>query len=66
MVEAFFVCSELGGVQVDASIHVEVSPLGGVHSVQGLHCSVSENIGGGRCTNVQLHIHHHGVAARER
>lgn len=66
MVEAFFIGSELGGVQVDATIHAEASPLCGVHSVEGLHCSVCEDVSGGRCTNVQLHIHRDCVAAWER
>ena len=46
MVEAFFIRSELGGVQVDAAIHAEASPLGGVHAMQGFHCSVCENVSG--------------------
>ena len=47
MVEAFFIGSELGGVKVDATIHAEASPLSRVHSVQGLHCSVCENVSRG-------------------
>lgn len=64
MVEAFIIGSELGGGQVRTSIHAEASPLGCVHSVQGLHCSVCEDVSRGRCTNVQLHIHRDCVAAR--
>ena len=64
MVEAFFIRSELGGVQVDATIHAEASPLGGVNAVQSLHCSVCEDVSRGRCTNVQLYIHSDCVAAR--
>ena len=63
MVEAFFVGSELGGVQVDAAVYVEASPLSGVHSVQGLHSSVCEDVSGRRSANVHLETHHYGVAS---
>ena len=65
MVEAFFIRSELGGVKVSAAVYAEASPLGGVHTVEGLYCAVCEGVSGGRCTNVHLHIHHDGIAAWE-
>ena len=52
MVEAFFIGSELGGGQVDATIHAEASPLGGVHSVECFHCSVCEDVSCRRGANV--------------
>jgi hypothetical protein len=66
MVEAFFIGSELGGGQMDATIHAEASPLGGMHSVESFHCSVCENVSGGRSANVHLEADHDGIAAWER